>query len=88
MDRASACGAEGLGFDPYWAQVSVGGFLDCAHVSLLSPWSNGYDLSASFRKKKNPHPDPALCGILGVSFTFRKILVCCKPFFLFSLMLM
>ena len=26
IDRASTCGAEGLGFDPYWVQVSVGGF--------------------------------------------------------------
>ena len=70
MNRVSACRVEGLEFDPYWAQVSVRGFLDCAHLSLLLPWGNGYDLSASFRKKKNSHPDPALCGILRVSFTF------------------
>ena len=30
------------------------GFLDCAHLSLLPPWGNGYDLSVFFKKKKTP----------------------------------
>ena len=70
MDRSFVCGAEGLEFDPYWTQVSIGGFLDCAHLSLLLPGEKGYNLSAYFRKKKTPNYDSALCGILGVSFTY------------------
>ena len=70
MDRASAYGAEDSGFDPYWAQISIVWFFDRAHLSLLPSWGNGYNLSTSFRKKKTLHSDPALCGILGVSFTF------------------
>ena len=60
MDIASACRAEGLEFEPYWPHVSVGGFLDCAYLSLLPPWENGYDLFASFRKKKTLQPGPCL----------------------------
>ena len=33
MDRTSACGAENLGFNPYWTQVSAGGFL----TACISP---------------------------------------------------
>ena len=42
---------EGLGFDPYRAQVSVGGFLTARNplYSLLEGY--GYGLFASFRKK-------------------------------------
>ena len=70
IDRASACAAEGLGFDSYWAQVSVGGFLDSAHLSLLPPWGTGMICPHVSEKKKTPHPNPALCRIMGVSFTF------------------
>lgn len=52
MDRAFACGAKGLEFDPYYAQVSVEGFLNSAHLSLLHPWGNRYNLSTFFKKKK------------------------------------
>ena len=52
----------------YIYNKSACGVLDCTHLFLLPPWGNGYDLVASFRKNKNPHSDPALCGILGVSF--------------------
>ena len=76
MDKTSVYKVEDLGFDFYWAQVSVGGFLDYAYLSLPPPWGNRYDSSASFKKKKNPHPVSALCGILGVSFK----LFCMKPF--------
>ena len=54
MDGTSACGAGSLGFDLYWAQLSIRGFLDCAHLSLLPFWGNVYDLSVSCRKKKPP----------------------------------
>ena len=44
------------------------------HLSLLPPWGNGYDLSASFKKKKNPIPGPCLMRDTGsvpyLSFTF------------------
>ena len=37
MNKASVRLAEGVGFNPYWVQVLVGGSLDCAHLlySLL-----------------------------------------------------
>ena len=70
MDRASACGVEGLGFDPYWAQLSVGGFLTprISHYSLLGGTGMIYPHISG--KRKTLSPDPILCRILDVSFTF------------------
>ena len=53
MDRASACGAKGLKFDPYWAQVSVGGFIDSTH--LFTPFSGDRVwFICIFQEKKTP----------------------------------
>jgi hypothetical protein len=50
-------------------------FFDCAHFSLFSLWGYGYDLSVSFKKKKTPYSDPALCGIPGRSFTLYLLIL-------------
>ena len=41
MDKACVYRVKSLEFDPYWTQISVGGFLDCAHFSSLSHWGTG-----------------------------------------------
>ena len=66
MDRAFACRAEGLGFDPYRAQVSAGRFLDCTHPSLLPLEGSEYGMPASFQEKRKTLLGPCLVRDTGI----------------------
>ena len=58
MDRASAYKVKGSGFDPYWAQVSIGGFLT-ACISLYS-LVGGTDMICPHLSEKRKPPTRTL----------------------------
>ena len=75
MDTASTCGAKSLGFNFYLAQVLVGDFLT-ARISFYSLLGETNIICPRLlEKRKTPHPDPALCRLLRVSFSFNFLYI-------------
>ena len=74
MDRAFAC-REGSVFDLSGAGISWG--VSWLRVSFFTPSLRVPGMVCPpLWGKKTPHPDPALCGILGLSFTFYLFRLC------------